>query len=291
MRNNKNRIFILICAFGLILSGCKGAGSDNNAEVTVTNQSNDGNIVSGNGNNQNQISGNDNTVQNGDGNNFDEKEQNVSGNNNTLIQADNITVYVDGAVTTLKNINGEEVSPIIYNHDVYFPITAVSEEIKTPVQYDSETGAVYVGKNPNGKTNMLDIIEAYDTCGFRQYSFLKSGGVERFEMAGKNYVDGAVLEIVQGGSACAHFGLDKQYKKFSFKINHINGAAMHDIVFRVYTDGIIKIEETIKSSDYLKAYEFSVENVLQLKIEAFVKGGGYYTNTSYGMIDMELEPV
>lgn len=287
MKNNKNLIIILIGAFVLVLSGCKGAGSDNNAEVTITNQSNGGNVASGNGINQNQISGNDNTVQNGDGNNFDEKEQNVSGNNNTLIQADNITVYVDGAITTLKNINGEEVSPIIYNHDVYFPITAVSEETKTPVQYDSETGAVYVGKNPNGKTNMLDVVTAYDTQCFEQYSFLKSGGVERFEMVGKKYVDGAVLTADWSNNAFAHFGLDGKYQKFTFRINHIDGCRMYDVLLRIYIDGVVKFEETIGASDYLRSYEINVKNAMQLKIEMVNDNPA----TSYGMIDMELKPV
>lgn len=293
MRNNKDRFFIFICVCCLSLSGCKGPGSDNAAEVNINNQTYSGNVASGNDNIQNQISGENNNNQNGNDNSIDqnELEQSALGNNNTLVQADNITVYIDGVVTPLKNLNGEEVSPIIYNHDIYFPITAVSEEIKTPVQYDSETGAVYVGKNPNDKTNMLDVIDAYDTRGFRQYSFLKSGGVERFEMAGKKYVDGAVLTIEHGASARAFFGLDGKYTKFSFKINHLNEAEMLDIVLRIYRDGVVKLEETVGASDYLKAFEVNVENTMQLKIEVFVEGGNYNTFTSYGMIDMELEPI
>ena len=275
MKNNKNRVFAFICALSIILTGCKGAGSDNEAKVEVTNQSNSGNMANGNDNQQIYNDGNNN-------NNL-----NVIGDNNTLFQADNITVYIDGALTTLKNINGEEVSPIIYNHEIYFPITAVSEEIKTPIQYDSETGAVYVGDNPKGKTNMLDVINAYDTQEFRQYSFLKSGGVERFEMAGKKYVDGAVLRAWRNHNAFAHFGLDGKYKSFTFRINHIDGSKMVDVLLRIYVDGVVKFEETIGASDYLKPYEINIRNALQLKIEMI---NNDYSETSYGMIEMMLEP-
>lgn len=270
MKANQIISTIAVLSSIVVLTGC-GPKTNISPDISlqIDNDSDNGNNAEGN-------SGNVTQIQN-------------SGNDNTFIAGDNITVYVDGAATDLKNEDGENVSPIIYNHEIYFPITAISEEINTPVQYDTKSGAVYIGKNPNDTTNMLDIVPAYDTQNFKEYSFLKSKGVEKFEMAGKQYVDGAVFTAgYNDDHSVAHFGLDGKYKKFSFKINHLDGTEMTDVILRIYIDGFVALEEKIESSDYLKQFEINVENCLQLKIE-IAKCDGY--EPSYGMVDMELEPV
>ena len=57
-----------------------------------------------------------------------------------------ISVELDGIRQTFKDINGQTVYPIIYNGTAYLPVRAVSALMKEPVEWDSGSKTVYIGK-------------------------------------------------------------------------------------------------------------------------------------------------
>ncbi len=57
-----------------------------------------------------------------------------------------ISVEVNGVRQIFKNVDGQYVYPIIYNGTVYLPIRAVSAVMKEPIEWDSGSKTVYIGK-------------------------------------------------------------------------------------------------------------------------------------------------
>lgn len=63
-----------------------------------------------------------------------------------------LTVELNGARQIFKNVKGETVYPIIYNGTTYLPVRAVSALMKEPIEWDSGSKTVFIGKtlsNPN----------------------------------------------------------------------------------------------------------------------------------------------
>lgn len=57
-----------------------------------------------------------------------------------------ISVELNGVRQVFKDANGQTVYPIVYNGTAYLPIRAVSAVMKEPVEWDSGSKTVYIGK-------------------------------------------------------------------------------------------------------------------------------------------------
>ncbi len=57
-----------------------------------------------------------------------------------------ISVELNGVRQVFKDANGQTVYPIIYNGTAYLPVRAVSALMKEPVEWDSGSKTVYIGK-------------------------------------------------------------------------------------------------------------------------------------------------
>ena len=57
-----------------------------------------------------------------------------------------ISVELNGTRQVFKDANGQTVYPIIYNGTTYLPVRAVSALMKEPVEWDSGSKTVYIGK-------------------------------------------------------------------------------------------------------------------------------------------------
>lgn len=58
----------------------------------------------------------------------------------------NIKIYIDGALFTPKDGNGNVVEPFIYNGSTYLPLKAISTAFGKDVTWDGNTSSVYIGK-------------------------------------------------------------------------------------------------------------------------------------------------
>jgi len=57
-----------------------------------------------------------------------------------------ISIELNGVLQVFRNAGGQTVYPIIYNGTAYLPIRAVSAIMKEPVEWDSGSKTVYIGK-------------------------------------------------------------------------------------------------------------------------------------------------
>ena len=72
-----------------------------------------------------------------------------TGTQDIVVTYSNITLIIDGAVVTPKDVNGNIVEPFIYNGTTYLPVRAVGEAFGKPVDWEGSTTSVYVGERPN----------------------------------------------------------------------------------------------------------------------------------------------
>lgn len=61
-----------------------------------------------------------------------------------------VKIYIDDVELEPKDVNGNSVEAFIYNGTTYLPVRAVSEALGKPVQWDGNTGSVYIGSH-NGQ--------------------------------------------------------------------------------------------------------------------------------------------
>ena len=78
---------------------------------------------------------------------------------------DNIKIYVDGAVITPTDVNGNSTEPFSVDGTVYLPLRAISEALGKTVEWDEETNSVYIGAAPSER---LTIIHMNDVHGRTQ---------------------------------------------------------------------------------------------------------------------------
>lgn len=57
-----------------------------------------------------------------------------------------VTVELNGIRQIFKNVNGQTVYPLIYNGSAYLPIRAVSALMNEPIEWDSGSKTVFIGK-------------------------------------------------------------------------------------------------------------------------------------------------
>lgn len=207
--------------------------------------------------------------------NGDHMEQGGSGNtqihdshdNNSGIQAENITIYVDKVATKLEDVNGREVMPFADNAEIYVPISSLGDIFEKPVEWDRKNKAVYVGESPNQSTNMLDFLHGYDSQYITEYSFLESKGEDYFTMAGKKYTDGMVAYDSWADGSSINFNLDQKYTDLSFKFGHLDDTNMNSCTLTIKLDGYVEREIFINAEDYPIDVEIDVSNALQLRFE------------------------
>lgn len=74
-----------------------------------------------------------------------------------------VTIILNGTISTFFNANGEVVHPIIFNGSTYLPIRAVAKLLDEEIQWDSVNQTIYIGKtllNPNKvKRTTPEVIE------------------------------------------------------------------------------------------------------------------------------------
>ncbi len=57
-----------------------------------------------------------------------------------------ISVELNGVRQVFKDVNGQNVYPIVYNGTTYLPVRAVSALMKEPIEWDGGSKTVYIGK-------------------------------------------------------------------------------------------------------------------------------------------------
>ncbi len=197
---------------------------------------------------------------------------------------DNIKVYKDNVLCTLKDSNGSTIEPFIYNGTTFMPVRGTASLADMEVTWDGTTKSVYLWDElvPSG-TYLLDVCPPYETKNYDEYA-PQSG--KSFQMAGTKYSNGFIFNRP---NAYALFNLDSKYSSIEFTIGHIDGSGYSededsDIYF--YVDGKLVKELTVGGEELPKTVSIPVSYGLQLKI---VKGsqGDYWSDIGFANVTVQ----
>jgi len=180
----------------------------------------------------------------------------------------NIKIYIDGNLVQPKDANGNTVEPFIYNGTTYLPVRAVGEAFGKTVDWDGTTQSVYVGKRPGNDKNMFDLVPAYQSNDYEEYSIAR-GGSDSFSMAGIKYWNGCALIGGYGKTPYSIYNLNGQYSTISGTLGHVDDSSMSDNVLQIFYDGVLHREITLSGDMIPTNLTLDVTGVLQLKFSMY----------------------
>ncbi len=178
---------------------------------------------------------------------------------NINVTYDGINVYIDNALAELKDANGTNVEPFIYNGTTYLPVRGVAQAMGAQVTWDGATKSVYLwDKMVPGNTSFLDVCEPYSKYSSQIYSDGKT-----FKMDGKSYSDGIHFNF---GEGYALFNLDGRYRTLSVDIGHYDDDVSWDKNVSFIVDGKTVKTITIEAEQLVKHVTIPLNYGLQMKI-------------------------
>lgn len=89
----------------------------------------------------------------------------------TISVASGVNLYLDDKKFTPKDGNGNPLEAFIHNGSTYLPVRAISEALDVPIQWDSGTQSVYIGKHTGDKpAAWLSEMDYFDKDGIWDYN-------------------------------------------------------------------------------------------------------------------------
>ncbi len=180
-----------------------------------------------------------------------------------------IKLYVDGTPITAQSTTGVLLEPFVVDGVVYVPAYAIANAVNKTYEWDGVTGSLYIGSRPGATQYMTDVLPAYQSSGdYREYSALKSGGTESYNMGGIKYTDGMILS---GRDTWAVWNMNGQYSSLSGVLCHVdggNGIIWEGSAIQVFCDGVLRDEFPVSSDMAPRQIHIDLRGVNQLKIVA-----------------------
>lgn len=151
---------------------------------------------------------------------------------------ENVKVYVDDALLTLKDVTGKVVEPFLYDGTTYLPVRGTAEAAGMEVKWDDATRSVYLTSGKGSETPAAE--DTYTLKPYQKewyYEFLPSRD-EKFKMNGKYYTNGFELGVPKYAETKGYavFKLDGKYDAFSAKIGVANSSYLEDASVTFYVD-------------------------------------------------------
>lgn len=110
-------------------------------------------------------------------------------------------------------------------------------------------------------TYLLDVCSPYESNGYTKYV-----NGETISMGGKTYTNGFTLGGDHYSDEYAIFNVDSQHTLLNFLIGHIDNTDMNNATVKIYCDGVLAQEITIKSDALPQKISVDITGVNQLKI-------------------------
>lgn len=127
---------------------------------------------------------------------------------------------------------------------------------------------------------MLDIVPAYQSEKYNEYTTQKSGGTKTVSLGGIKYSDAMIFDTY-GGSSWAVYNLASDYSQINFVVCHIDGTWNgKDTVMQISLDGKMTEEIQLSTDMAPKNVTLNVNGINQLKIEVISVG---YFQIEYGI--------
>ena len=197
----------------------------------------------------------------------------------------NIKVYIDSVETTLKDLEGNAIEPVILFDTVYVPLSPLARAFGKSSTWDGNANAIYIGPKPGTVTHMTDICPAYQSSGnYNEYSAIKSGNTEKFSMGGVTYTNGLIFS----NNSWAVYNLNGKYKNFSGVLCHVDGTYNYPVTLKIFFDGVLKEEIELAPDMAPIQVNFDVTGVIQIKIQHIQADYNAYKAT-YGIANPILK--
>ena len=196
----------------------------------------------------------------------------------------NIRIVVNGELITPRDGLGNVVEPFIVDGTTFLPVRAVADALGQTVEWDGATQTVYIGPRPGSVQFLTDAVRAHQTSlgnerltptsRFYEFSALRSGGTEGFNMGGERFVDGMRF---QNGGVWAAFNLNSRFTNLSGVAGQIDGTNFEglagvDSVVRFLVDGRLAQEIVITDGMLPQPFSIDLTGVNQLRIETASDG-------------------
>ncbi|MCC8168941.1 MAG: copper amine oxidase N-terminal domain-containing protein [Oscillospiraceae bacterium] len=196
---------------------------------------------------------------------------------------DNIKVYKDNVLCSLKDANGSTIEPFIYNGTTYMPVRGTASLADMDVTWDGTTKSVYLWDELVASgTYLMDVCPPYETSSCTQY--LPQSG-KSFQMAGEKYSNGFVLTYNNG---YALFNLNSKYSNIEFTVGHVDGSRYededNDVYF--YVDGKLVKEISVGGEELPKTISIPVSYGLQLKV---IRGDQGIASSNIGFANITVQ--
>lgn len=187
------------------------------------------------------------------------------GTENIQVTYNNIKVYKDNQLYSLKDSNGKAVEPFVYNGTTYLPLRSVANLADMEVTWDSKTNSVYlwdkISSAEKTSADMMEVCPPYEMdTACREY--FKSAG-NTFVMAGKHYTDGLTMGWT---SSYALFNLDGRFSEMNFTVGHVDDSSMDDRTLTFIVDGEVVKEVNVLAKALPKDVTIPLNQGKQLKI-------------------------
>ena len=202
---------------------------------------------------------------------------------NILVTYGDIKLYVDGALITLKDENGNSVEPFICNGAVYVPINAVGEALGKEVYWDNDTSSIYIdgrsSKPPiaaplyNKPYLKVENAEWFSTGGNDGSNFIK---LHPRNVSFKNVIRG------QQWQNSVTYLLNAAALRFKANIAQASNWGAVETEYKIYGD-----DELLYNSPCMRnnaapiSIDINVEEVMQLRIELSITSIGQYDGINF----------
>lgn len=205
--------------------------------------------------------------------------------NNPFLSSTAKVKFNDNDVAITDN-NGNSLTPIVYNGEMYVPLSALSKAVDRPVQYDRKEDVIYVGRRQATQTPdkwLLDVPLLYsdksDELNFNKGSFLFNDGTKTANHAigvkGNSYISWTNTHVKV--SANMAFVLNGQYKQLKGKLG------VSDLTKNIYSASTVTIlgdgeviystgETPVSNQNVPKDITVDISKVNKLEISVSIAG-------------------
>ena len=171
----------------------------------------------------------------------------------------NIKIYVDGALITPKDANGNIVEPFISDGTTYLPVRAVGEALGKKVEWDGKSQSVYLTTPilPGDPANILSVTPSEDAEVYRNYW----NKVTPFKIDEVEYKQNNIyaVKIKSGSWTWTYIGgnLGKNYASFNLVMKIDNASLDYNSMrFQTAADDFSKTYQN-NNKIYVEVYGYS----------------------------------
>lgn len=187
------------------------------------------------------------------------------------VKYDNIRVYKDRVLQSLKDAQGNIIEPFIYKGTTYVPVRAASELAGMKVEWDGATKSIYLWDKDNKETSYL-----MDVCPPHAGNYYKAyvGEKDTFLIGSKKHKKGVNLKIegFHTHNANVFFNLNGEYQEVEMTVGPTSSDNERATHFEIYLDDKVVKEIHVKDGDTPQKITLSVKGALKMELRATGEG-------------------